>query len=190
MFLFIFVSNRSGALFTWQIIQLPQGELAAPTNDINRVFLCRFAQEGSRLFQRIYIQPTLVLLHINISDLPFIDRCGCKNSLCGIIIEWCKLLFFFSFKKITKINSEGWGRGACPVASFLHTPAVQSNQPKRWIEKWVDFPNISSFEFSKRTEMTKQLNFYSYFSQKDHSTKSHLCLCKNPTNKKRKGVWI
>ena len=35
MFLFIFVSNWSGALLPWKIIQLPHGELAAPTNDIN-----------------------------------------------------------------------------------------------------------------------------------------------------------
>lgn len=30
-----FVSNWSGALLPWKIIQLPHGELAAPTNDIN-----------------------------------------------------------------------------------------------------------------------------------------------------------
>ncbi|KAK4860202.1 hypothetical protein QYF36_019150 [Acer negundo] len=51
MFLFIFVSNWSGALLPWKIIQLPHGELAAPTNDINTtvaslahvssIFLCR-----------------------------------------------------------------------------------------------------------------------------------------------------
>ncbi|KAL5558142.1 hypothetical protein UlMin_034353 [Ulmus minor] len=35
MFLFIFVSNWSGALLPWKIIQLPHGELATPTNDIN-----------------------------------------------------------------------------------------------------------------------------------------------------------
>ncbi|KAG4198440.1 hypothetical protein ERO13_A05G086000v2 [Gossypium hirsutum] len=35
MFLFIFVSNWSAALLPWKIIQLPHGELAAPTNDIN-----------------------------------------------------------------------------------------------------------------------------------------------------------
>ncbi|KAL3633175.1 40S ribosomal protein S2 [Castilleja foliolosa] len=35
MFLFIFVSNWSGALLPWKIIELPHGELAAPTNDIN-----------------------------------------------------------------------------------------------------------------------------------------------------------
>lgn len=35
LFLFIFVSNWSGALLPWKIIQLPHGELAAPTNDIN-----------------------------------------------------------------------------------------------------------------------------------------------------------
>ncbi|KAL9251510.1 ATP synthase subunit a, chloroplastic-like protein, partial [Drosera capensis] len=35
LFLFIFVSNWSGAFFPWKIIQLPHGELAAPTNVIN-----------------------------------------------------------------------------------------------------------------------------------------------------------
>ncbi|HIK45830.1 MAG TPA: F0F1 ATP synthase subunit A, partial [Leptolyngbyaceae cyanobacterium M65_K2018_010] len=35
LFLFIFVSNWSGALVPWKLIHLPSGELAAPTNDIN-----------------------------------------------------------------------------------------------------------------------------------------------------------
>lgn len=34
MFLFIFISNWSGALVPWKIIELPNGELGAPTNDI------------------------------------------------------------------------------------------------------------------------------------------------------------
>jgi F-type H+-transporting ATPase subunit a len=34
MFLFIFVSNWSGALVPWKIIELPNGELGAPTNDM------------------------------------------------------------------------------------------------------------------------------------------------------------
>lgn len=34
MFLFIFVSNWSGALIPWKIIELPNGELGAPTNDM------------------------------------------------------------------------------------------------------------------------------------------------------------
>ena len=34
MFLFIFVSNWSGALIPWKILELPNGELGAPTNDI------------------------------------------------------------------------------------------------------------------------------------------------------------
>jgi F-type H+-transporting ATPase subunit a len=34
LFLFIFVSNWSGALFPWKIIELPNGELGAPTNDM------------------------------------------------------------------------------------------------------------------------------------------------------------
>ena len=35
LFLFIFVSNWSGALVPWKVIELPSGELAAPTSDIN-----------------------------------------------------------------------------------------------------------------------------------------------------------
>lgn len=35
LFLFIFVSNWSGALVPWKLIELPAGELAAPTSDIN-----------------------------------------------------------------------------------------------------------------------------------------------------------
>lgn len=34
MFLFIFVSNWSGALIPWKILELPNGELGAPTNDM------------------------------------------------------------------------------------------------------------------------------------------------------------
>lgn len=35
LFLFIFVANWSGALVPWKLIRLPEGELAAPTSDIN-----------------------------------------------------------------------------------------------------------------------------------------------------------
>jgi len=35
IFLFIFVSNWSGALLPWHVLEIPNGELAAPTNDIN-----------------------------------------------------------------------------------------------------------------------------------------------------------
>lgn len=34
IFLFIFVSNWSGALVPWKLIELPSGELGAPTNDM------------------------------------------------------------------------------------------------------------------------------------------------------------
>jgi F-type H+-transporting ATPase subunit a len=35
LFLFIFVSNWAGALIPWKVFELPSGELAAPTSDIN-----------------------------------------------------------------------------------------------------------------------------------------------------------
>jgi F-type H+-transporting ATPase subunit a len=35
IFLFVLGSNWAGALIPWKLIELPEGELAAPTNDIN-----------------------------------------------------------------------------------------------------------------------------------------------------------
>ena len=35
LFLFIFGCNWAGALIPWKVLELPEGELAAPTNDIN-----------------------------------------------------------------------------------------------------------------------------------------------------------
>lgn len=78
MFSFIFVSNWSGALFPWRIIQLPHGELAAPTNDINTTvasalltsvayFYAGPHKRGLSYFGK-YIQPTPVLLPINILE--------------------------------------------------------------------------------------------------------------------------
>nr|QRK25975.1 ATP synthase CF0 subunit IV [Pteridium aquilinum subsp. japonicum] len=78
MFLSIFVSNWSGALFPWRIVQLPHGELAAPTNDINTTvalaLLTSVAHSYAGLHKRgfsysgKYIQPTPVLPPINISE--------------------------------------------------------------------------------------------------------------------------
>nr|YP_009911228.1 ATP synthase CF0 subunit IV [Polystichum tripteron]QLD21436.1 ATP synthase CF0 subunit IV [Polystichum tripteron] len=78
MFLFIFVSNWSGASFPWRIVQLPHGELAAPTNDINTTVALAsptsvahsyagLHKRGFSYFGK-YIQPTPVLLPINISE--------------------------------------------------------------------------------------------------------------------------
>lgn len=78
MFPSIFVSNWSGALFPWRIIQLPHGELAAPTNDINTTvalaLLTSVAHSYAGLQKRgfsyfgKYIQPTPILLPINILE--------------------------------------------------------------------------------------------------------------------------
>nr|UYP50656.1 ATP synthase CF0 subunit IV [Dryopteris cacaina] len=78
MFPFIFVSNWSGASFPWRIVQLPHGELAAPTNDINTTvasaLLTSVAHSYAGLHKRgfsyfgKYIQPTPVLLPINTSE--------------------------------------------------------------------------------------------------------------------------
>lgn len=78
MFLFIFVCNWSGALFPWRVLELPNGELAAPTNDINTTvalalltsvayFYAGLHKRGLSYFGK-YIQPTPVLLPINILE--------------------------------------------------------------------------------------------------------------------------
>nr|BBD21632.1 ATP synthase CF0 A subunit [Poropsis sp. ID1_4] len=78
IFLFIFVSNWSGALFPWKIIELPSGELAAPTNDINTTvalalltsfayFFAGLKKKGLNYFKR-YISPVAFLLPINILE--------------------------------------------------------------------------------------------------------------------------
>nr|YP_009426063.1 ATP synthase CF0 subunit IV [Diplaziopsis cavaleriana]ASU94768.1 ATP synthase CF0 subunit IV [Diplaziopsis cavaleriana] len=78
MFSSIFVSNRSGALFPWRIVQLPHGELAAPTNDINTTVALALPTSAAHSYAGLhkkgfsyfgkYIQPTPVLLPINISE--------------------------------------------------------------------------------------------------------------------------
>jgi F-type H+-transporting ATPase subunit a len=78
LFLFIFASNWCGGLLPLKLIELPEGELAAPTNDINTTvalalltslsyFAAGLSKKGIGYFKR-YIQPTPVLLPINILE--------------------------------------------------------------------------------------------------------------------------
>ena len=78
IFLFILGSNWAGALIPWKLIQLPEGELAAPTNDINTTvalslltslsyFYAGLSKNGLGYFAR-YIEPTPVLLPINVLE--------------------------------------------------------------------------------------------------------------------------
>lgn len=78
LFLFIFVSNWSGALIPWKIFELPNGELGAPTNDINTTaglailtsisyFYAGISKKGLNYFSK-YVQPTPILLPINILE--------------------------------------------------------------------------------------------------------------------------
>jgi F-type H+-transporting ATPase subunit a len=78
LFLFIFGSNWAGALVPWKLIKLPEGELAAPTNDINTTvalalltslayFYGGLSKKGLGYFKR-YVQPIPLLLPINILE--------------------------------------------------------------------------------------------------------------------------
>jgi len=78
IFLFIFGSNWSGALVPWKLLELPQGELAPPTNNINTTvalsLLTSVAYFGGGLFRKglgyfaRYVKPTPILLPINILE--------------------------------------------------------------------------------------------------------------------------
>jgi F-type H+-transporting ATPase subunit a len=78
LFLFILISNWLGALVPWKLIHLPEGELAAPTNDINTTISLALAtsityfygglkKRGFSYFKK-YFQPTPVLLPINVLE--------------------------------------------------------------------------------------------------------------------------
>ena len=78
LFLFVFGCNWAGALIPWKLITLPEGELAAPTNDINTTvalslltsisyFYAGFKEKGLGFFAR-YISPSPLFLPINILE--------------------------------------------------------------------------------------------------------------------------
>ena len=78
LFFFIFGCNWAGAIVPWKLIELPEGELAAPTNDINvtvalalltslAYFYAGLSKKGFGYFKR-YIQPLPLLLPINILE--------------------------------------------------------------------------------------------------------------------------
>ena len=78
IFLFVLGCNWAGALIPWKLIEIPEGELAAPTNDINTTaclalltsvtyFGAGFKIKGIGYFGR-YIKPTPLLLPINIIE--------------------------------------------------------------------------------------------------------------------------
>ena len=78
LFLFIFGCNWIGAILPWKLIELPEGELAAPTNDINTTvalslltslayFYAGLSKKGFGYFKH-YIEPIPLLLPIKILE--------------------------------------------------------------------------------------------------------------------------
>jgi F-type H+-transporting ATPase subunit a len=78
VFLFVLGSNLAGALVPWKLLEIPSGELAAPTNDINTTaclailtslayFFAGFKIKGIGYFGR-YIKPAVFFLPINIVE--------------------------------------------------------------------------------------------------------------------------
>jgi F-type H+-transporting ATPase subunit a len=78
LFLFIFVSNWTGALAPLQLVKLPEGELAAPTSDINTTvalalltslayFYAGFSKKGLGYFGN-YVQPVAFMLPFKIIE--------------------------------------------------------------------------------------------------------------------------
>ena len=78
LFLFIFGCNWAGAIIPWKLIQLPEGELAAPTNDINTTialslltslayFYAGLSKKGLGYFKH-YIEPIPLLFPIKVLE--------------------------------------------------------------------------------------------------------------------------
>jgi F-type H+-transporting ATPase subunit a len=78
IFFFVFGSNVAGALIPWKLIELPSGELAAPTNDINTTaalailssltyFYAGLKIKGIGYFGR-YLKPAPFFLPLNIVE--------------------------------------------------------------------------------------------------------------------------
>nr|YP_003734576.1 ATP synthase CF0 A chain subunit IV [Kryptoperidinium foliaceum]ADI40361.1 ATP synthase CF0 A chain subunit IV [Kryptoperidinium foliaceum] len=78
LFFFVFGCNWAGAIIPWKLIELPEGEFAAPTNDINTTvalalltsfayFYAGLSKKGFGYFKR-YVQPIPLLLPINILE--------------------------------------------------------------------------------------------------------------------------
>ena len=78
LFFFIFGCNWAGAIIPWKLIKLPEGELAAPTNDINTTvalalltsfayFYAGLSKKGFGYFKH-YIEPIPLLLPLTILE--------------------------------------------------------------------------------------------------------------------------
>jgi F-type H+-transporting ATPase subunit a len=78
IFLFVLGSNVAGALIPWKLIEIPSGEFAAPTNDINTTaclailtsiayFFAGLKIKGLGFFKR-YIKPAVFFLPLNIIE--------------------------------------------------------------------------------------------------------------------------
>ncbi|KAL4196334.1 hypothetical protein AMTRI_Chr04g245680 [Amborella trichopoda] len=89
-FLFLFVSNWSGALLPLKIIELPRGELVAPTNDINTIvalalpmsvayFYAGISKKGLGYFGKLYDY-----MH----DMLLIRYVRMETCFCYMIYAW------------------------------------------------------------------------------------------------------
>ena len=121
MFLFIFVSNWGGALIPWKIFELPEGELGAPTADINTTvamallvslayFYAGLSRKGLRFFE-LYVEPTPIML-------PF-----------KIIEEFYSKIQGQGFATLSYFNVFEYGENICGEYPGMAPPCARSGEP-------------------------------------------------------------
>ena len=93
LFLFIFGCNWAGALIPWKVLELPEGELAAPTNDINTTVALAL------LVSVFLLLTSLLAFHLTNDDLHSMN-CNfllLEQSLRQLVVLFLQIKIFYRF---------------------------------------------------------------------------------------------
>merc|ERR1712194_606651 len=141
IFLFIFGSNWSGALVPWKLLELPAGEFAAPTNNINTTvalsLITSVAYFGGGLFRKglgyfaRYVKPTPILLPINVLE-DFTKPLSLSFRLFGNVLadELTVAVLTFLVPFVIPLPIMGLGIFAGSIQALIFGPWLRPTSPK------------------------------------------------------------